>query len=113
MAKDGNSNVAVYVVWSSQVWGKERNVAEAAGVIPDRRALHFWDGDKLVGEAYQPLLGTPEEAWDVWMLFDKEARWEGEAPPRPAWWEHNLYGMPAELGLDGDRFAKKAAALRR
>lgn len=113
MAKDGNSDVVVYVVWSSQVWGMERNVAEAAGVIPDRRALHFWDGDKLVGEAYQPLLRTPEEAWDVWMLYDKEARWEGEAPPRPAWWEHNLYDMPPELNLDGDRFARKAAALRR
>lgn len=92
--------------------GRERNVAKAAGVIPDRRALHFWDGDKLVGEAYQPLLETPDEAWDVWMLYDKEARWEGEAPPRPAWWEHNLYDMPPERNLDADRFARKAAALR-
>ena len=113
MDKDGNTDVAVYVVWSSQVRGRERNVAKAAGVIPDRRALHFWDGDKLVGKAFQPLLGTPDEAWDVWMLFDKGARWEGAAPPRPAWWEHQLYGMPPELGLDADRFARKAAALRR
>lgn len=113
MAKDGNSDVVVYVVWSSQVRGKESNVAKAAGFIPDRRALHFWDGDKLVGRAYQPLLHTPDEAWDVWMLFDKEARWEGETPPRPAWWEHQLYDMPPERSLDGDRFARKAAALRR
>ena len=108
MAKDGSTDVVVYVIWSSQVWGRERHVAEAAEVIPDRRARHYWDGDRLVGEAYQPILETPDEAWDVWMLFDRNVRWEGHAPPRPAWWEHQLYGMAPEAGLDGDRFARKA-----
>ena len=113
MAKDGSTDVVVYVVWSSQVWGRERHVAEAAEVIPDRRARHYWDGDKLVGKVYQPILGTPDEAWDVWMLFDRDTRWEGKIPPRPAWWEHQLYDMPPELSLDANRFARKAAALRR
>ena len=55
-----------------------------------------------------PILGTPEAAWDVWMLFDRDVRWEGDLPPRPAWWEHQLNGMPPELLLDSERFAKKA-----
>ncbi|MFL6201141.1 MAG: hypothetical protein ACJ76J_18375 [Thermoanaerobaculia bacterium] len=113
MDKDGSTDVAVYVVWSSQVGGKERNVGQAAEMVPDRRALHYWDGDQLVGKAFQSLLRTPDAAWDVWMLFDKGVRWEGNVPPRPAWWEHQLYGMPPELALDGERFAKKAASLRR
>ena len=113
LEKDGSTDVAVYVVWSSQVGGKERNVGQAAKMVPDRRALHYWDGDQLVGKAFQPLLQTPDAAWDVWMLFDKGVRWEGDAPPRPAWWEHQLYGMPPELALDGERFAKKASSLRR
>ena len=103
--------MAVYVVWSSQVGGKERNVAEAARLVADPRARHYWDGDLIVGKAFQPILETPEEAWDVWMLFDREIRWEGDTPPPPAWWEHQLYGMPPELQLDGERFAKKAREL--
>jgi hypothetical protein len=108
LKKDGSTDVAVYVVWSSQVGGGERNVGNAAKLVPDRRARHYWDGDQVVGKAFQPILGTPEAAWDVWMLFDRKARWEGDSPPRPAWWEHQLYGMPPELLLDSERFAKKA-----
>ncbi len=108
MEKDGSGDVAVYVIWSSQSGGKERNVADAAALVADLRARHYWDGGQAVGKAFQPILGTPEAAWDVWLLFDRGARWEGDAPPRPAWWEHQLYGMTDELLLDPDRFARKA-----
>lgn len=104
--------MAVYVVWSSQVGGKERNVAKAAELIPDRRALHYWDADQGVGKAFQPMLGTPEAAWDVWMLFGRGVRWEGKALPRPAWWEHQLHRMPPERLLDTARFARKAREIR-
>jgi hypothetical protein len=104
--------VAVYVVWSSQVRGKEENVAKASQRVSDRRALHYWDGGQRVGKAFQPLLQTPEAAWDVWLLFEPGVRWEGEAPPRPTWWEHQLYGMPSEGLLDAGRFARKAREIR-
>jgi hypothetical protein len=113
LEKDGSADVAVYVVWSSQVGGKERNVGKAAEMVSDRRARHYWDGGQAVGKAFQPVLRTPAAAWDVWLLFDKGVRWEGASPPRPAWWEHQLRGMPEELLLDGERFAKKASSLRR
>ena len=100
--------MVVYVVWSSQVGGKERNVPKAATLVPDRRALQYWDEGQWVGKAFQPILRTPEAAWDVWMLFDRGARWEGKNPPRPSWWEHQLYRMPEELLLDPARFARKA-----
>lgn len=103
--------MAVYVVWSSQVGGKEQHVTKASQMIPDRRARHYWDGDQLVGKALQPLLETPDAAWDVWLLYDREVRWEGEAPPRPAWWEHQLWDMPPERSLDPERFARKAREL--
>ena len=103
--------MAVYVVWSSQVGGKERHVGKAAELVPDHRVLHYWDAGQAVGKAFQPILQTPEAAWDVWMLFDRQVRWEGEAPPRPAWWEHQLYRMPPELMLDPGRFARKALGL--
>ena len=111
MEKDSSADVAVYVVWSSQVGGEERHVDKAAQIVPDPRARHYWDGDQNVGKAFQPILETPEAAWDVWMLFDRGIRWEGDTPPRPAWWEHQLYDMPPERHLDGARFATKAREL--
>ena len=88
-------------------------MAKASRIIPDPRARHYWDGDKLLGEALQPILKTPEAAWDVWLLYDRGVRWEGETPPRPSWWEHQLYGMPSERALDAARFASKAKLLER
>jgi hypothetical protein len=112
LESDHGGDVAVYVVWSSQVGGKERNVAKAATLVSDRRARHYWDEDQRVGKAFQPILKTPEAAWDVWMLFDRGVRWEGESPPRPAWWEHQLYQMPPDRLLDAGRFARKAREIR-
>ena len=83
-------------------------MAAAAKRIPDRRARHYWDAGQTVGKIFQPILGTPAPAWDVWMLFDRASRWEGDTPPRPAWWEHQLYQMPPEHSLDPSRFARKA-----
>lgn len=100
--------MAVYVVWSSQSGAEEQNVADAAALVSDRRTRHYWDAGQLAGKAFQPILGTSDPAWDVWILFDRQARWEGEAPPRPVWWEHQLYGMPTERLLDPGRFASKA-----
>jgi hypothetical protein len=56
---------------------------------------------------YGPILKTPEAAWDVWMLYGRGVRWEGQTPPRPDWWEHQLYRMPPERSLDPERFARK------
>ena len=111
LKKDSSSNVAVYVVWSPQLGAKESNVASATSLIPDTRARHYWDGDELVGKAYQPLLGLEAPAWDTWMLFDRDAMWKGDTPPKPAWWEHQLSKAPPELHLDPARFASHAEAL--
>jgi len=86
--------------------------------MPDPRARHYWDGGRVVGRGYRTLkldgrpLDLGIEAWDVWMLFDGKARWTVPGPPEPAWWEHQLHGLPEERRLDPDRFAGKAAALR-
>ncbi len=90
--------------------------------MPDPRARHYWDGDRLVGRAYQRSLSADGQtfeldvpAWDVWLLFDRDARWEDSGPPQPVWWEHQLAGggLPAERRLDSERFAAKAAELER
>jgi len=112
LKKDSSTNIAVYVVWSPQLGAEEKYVASATALVPDRRATHYWDGNMLVGSAYQPLLNLPAPAWDTWMLFDRDATWRGDTPPKPAWWEHQLNAGPPELHLNPVRFASHAEALK-
>lgn len=107
------------MVWSGQVGGKPKHVPEAAALMPDPRALHYWDEERMIGRAYREFdldgetLTIGNEAWDVWLLFDRDARWGDDGPPKASWWEHQLNGMPQERRLDPERFAAKAAQLRR
>ena len=103
--------MVIYVVWSPQLGAQERQVAAAAGLIPDRRVQDYWDSGEVVGRAFEPVLGLPIPAWDTWMVFDQAATWRGAAPPVPSWWEHQLSVGPPERHLDPARFAAHAEGL--
>ncbi len=97
------------MVWSSQVGAKAKHVAGGAKLMPDGRAIHYWDPEDRVGAAFQRHIdGLRGAAWDVWMLFAPGVVWEGSVPPAPTWWEHQLSGLDEALRLDPDRFARKA-----
>lgn len=112
LSRTDDPEVAVYLVWSSQLGAEERHVAEATTLLSDPRARHFWDPGRRVGRLFQPVLETDGAAWDVWMLFDRETVWEKGERPEIAWWEHQLQGMDPERRLDPRRFAEKAASLQ-
>lgn len=120
MEQQPDADVEVFVVWSGQVGGRPRHVSEAAALMPDPRARHYWDGGRVVGAAFQSLsvedreFRLADEAWDVWLLFGPDAEWTADGPPEPAWWEHQLGGrLPEERRLDAERFAHRAAGLAR
>jgi len=105
----GIENLSVHVVWSSQLGAKAKHVAGGAELMQDARASHYWDPKKRVGAAFQRhIADLSSPAWDVWMLFAPGILWEGETPPAPTWWEHQLGGLDESLRLDPDRFARKA-----
>lgn len=108
----------MYVVWSPQLGAQKKHADEGAELVPDNRAHHYWDGEMVIGNHYQELrhpdgsdLVLSSPAWDVWMLFGADARWEAGRAPVPDWWEHQLGGMPGDLHLDPERFAAKAEVL--
>jgi hypothetical protein len=103
--------VAVYVIWSPQLGAQEKHVLSSMGLISDPRAKHFWDGQRLVGSAFQSLVGSNGPCWDVWMLFDKATKWPADSIPRVAWWEHQLESGPPALILNAERWASHAFAL--
>jgi len=86
-------------------------VAGAARLVDDPRASRYWDPDRRVGAAFQTHIAhMASPAWDVWMLFAPGVLWEGESPPEPTWWEHQLSALRGyeDRWLDPERFARKA-----
>jgi hypothetical protein len=115
--KEVSPELAIYVVWSSQLNAEEKHVTDAAKLLSDKRARHYWDGDQVVGGNYQKLtlpdgeiIEIASPAWDVWMLFGRDARWD-ESAPEPDWWEHQLGPLPKEIRLEPERFGDKAREL--
>lgn len=113
MEENTSGDIAVYTVWSPQLGAEERHVPDAASLMPDARATHYWDPNKLVGTAFgKTILPSSAPAlWDFYMLFDRGAEWSDAGLPEPAWWSHQLQGLPPERRLDAARFATKATSL--
>jgi hypothetical protein len=106
-----SSALKVYVVWVPMLGAAEQNVPEATGLATDARVRHYWDGENVLGTAYQSALGLSGPAWDVYMLFGGTATWSGSIPPVPAYWMHQLGGVTSAPFLDPDLFAAKAESL--
>lgn len=37
----------------------------------------------LAATGYKPVLAIAEDAWDIFMIYGTDARWDAEAPPKP------------------------------
>lgn len=107
-----SDDLAVYVVWSDQLGAERSHVPDATTLLADERVRHYWDPDRRAGRTVSPHLELDDAAWDVWLLYGRDAVWTGDrGPPEPAWWEHQLRGMPRARYLDPARFARKASEL--
>lgn len=88
--QERSDRLRAYAVWVPMVRGMARHVPQASRELPDARAAHYWDGEGQLMDGYQQVLGISERAWDVFLVYGPDARWEGEAPPAPLYWEHQL-----------------------
>ncbi len=107
------ADLHVYAVWVPILWSDWRfAVSRATARLPDARVSHFWDADGTLVRAYSRILrlGEGRPAWDVYLVFDRDAEWKDE-PPAPQAWMHQLPRAPIELRLDGDRLALEAGRL--
>jgi len=112
-----DENLRVYSVWVPILFtDAERAVPNAMKRLPDRRILHYWDGQDELVEAYKPILPTKREdsdeyiqAWDVYLLFPPEAEWK-DKPPTPSYWMHQL-PLDPKRRLDGETLAAEVRKL--
>lgn len=97
---EASDRLKVYAVWVPMVRGLERDIAQASRELPDPRARHYWDGDRQLMDGYEQVLGISEPAWDVFLVYGPDARWDGDVPPAPAYWAHQL-GTRERPRVDG------------
>jgi hypothetical protein len=84
-------------------------VGRATTSLYEPRAMHWWDDDNVLSKQYAPVLGIEGEAWDIYLLYDKDATW-GDAPPKPAYWQEQL-GISPETQLDRAKLTAEAKKL--
>ena len=102
LSKVADPDLRVYMVWVPKLRGLERDVPSATRQYPEPRAQHFWDAPGVMVTGYRQTLQLPEDAWDVFLLYGPNARWESGAPPVP-----DLLGAPV-----GQRAATRACLVR-
>jgi len=108
--------MAGLVVWVPMLAGDDDIAAstQTEGWM-DQRVKHWWDGDRDVSKVFGHGLGLESPAWDVYLLYAPGIRWEGEQPPAPCYWMHQLAGPGADpaflLGPDPSRLSRELDSL--
>jgi hypothetical protein len=92
-------DVEVYSVWVPILPSDAKfTVGRATKSLVNPRVTHYWDGAGELVQGFAPVLGIDDKAWDVYLLYDKDAEWTG-APPKPIYWQEQL-GLSDETKLD-------------
>lgn len=78
-------DIEIYVIWLPMVFlDFFPRLGRAVKTMPDERASHFWDKDRLIGTWFKENV-TPqyrgEILWDASILFGSEARWDKRPKP--------------------------------
>jgi hypothetical protein len=73
--------------------------AEQAETVRDARISQGWDGSRDVGKLFGATLELHETAWDVYLIYKAGVVWEGQRPPHPTFWMHQLDGADPSLLL--------------
>lgn len=104
-------DVAVYVVWVPRLGAGPHHVPGAMALMPDSRAIHFWDGDEVLGRRYRgDLVDRPVgPLWDVYFLYGPEAEWDDGLPrPLELWMQQLTSVDDLAPRLDATAFAEAA-----
>ena len=75
--------MSVYAVWFSMVPG-DRRERWPDDLLTDRRVVHLWDEERLVGKVFGERVTRNQPGlveWDAWILYGPDSTWGSGAPP--------------------------------
>ena len=110
LEKIKHQDLQVYCVWVPILWGDGRvSLPQATKRLPDQRVSHYWDHEGQLVREYARVLQIDGPAWDVYLLYDRNAEWK-EQPPTPTFWMDKL-GLANGTPFEGDKLAQRVQAL--
>ena len=63
------------------LWSDARRLWNGT-TMPDARVIHYWDGDRKVGEWFaENVDGYEGIAWDTYYLYGPDAKWNTTPSP--------------------------------
>jgi hypothetical protein len=103
--------------WSRVAVGTD--VPKAAQLLHNPQVQHYWNPSGAFGQLLSQAVGLknsqhPVYAWDVWLIYGPEAKWEGANPPRPRLLMNQLGALRGSTEfppLDSRVFAQQVQAL--
>jgi hypothetical protein len=114
-----SNRLTVYVVWIPVLNYQDeatlqRNGLKESSRVSDSRAIHYTDPYGFSGKQYSTILSFPYHApaWDVYLVFGADVRWEDRAPT-PTDWMYQGQGFDRARLLDGRRLAEQVQKLLR
>lgn len=104
----GADHLRGYEIWLPWIFGDSLDLSRVmAASLQDARVTHLWDGNTELTKAFTAPLMAKYDVWDIYLIYPKGARWEGDIPPKPAFFMHQLpekYGLDDKLYLDSSMF---------
>ncbi len=100
-----DTRLHTFVVHVPVLGAKEKDVAPAMPLLDGPRVTHYWDDTGITGSHYQDTLDIRAYAWDVWLVYGPEARWDDLLPPEPDFWQHQLSGLGTGMRLEPEAMA--------
>ena len=100
-----DERLRVYIVWlpifGGDFKGEQRKLSQR---FRDKRVSYFSDSESLSGKLWEQVLKTGRPiAWDVYLLYQPDAKWK-EEPPEPDYWMHQLGGVTKAPRFDEETF---------
>lgn len=105
-----DTSLRIYVVWAPKNGGRQQDVGRVTKIVTDPRATQYWDGHRVVTDAYDRMFGLSGPCAGIFILYGRQTRWESTAPPRPDYLEDahaREFNRPYPQ-YDAQRFADKA-----
>jgi len=96
-----------------------KDVAKAEQLLHNPNVQHYWNPSGAFGRLPSRAVGLknsegPVYAWDVWLLYGPEAKWEATDPPRPRLLMHQLGALRGSTEFphfDSHAFAQQVRTL--
>src|SRR5213592_477985 len=87
LATIDDANLRIYVVWAPKNGGRQQDVGKVTQLVTDPRAAQYWDGHRVLTDAYDRMFTLSGPCAGIFMLYGRQARWESAEPPRPDYLE--------------------------